>query len=248
MTITPLSPSRHPGRAAISPASATLRRQRPPAPPSVGKTWSTEDQITAPIASRAAQTSTPLVTQPSPCPQLTIQIKQRRQIRHRSTPAPVRTPSAVSSLEAFRTPASVRLLTPASGRRPKTLNDSRRSISPETAKTHPITGSRAYSITSRRSTRAAATAQFADSVEEVGFARWLRHSRWPRMALTRGWPPHIAAGLNGDQQHFLRFWAVAASGIRRGRRSARVIRPVELEDAFGGRTAFRPLRWQREVW
>jgi len=38
-----------------------------------------------------------------------------------------RTPSAVSSPEAFRTPASAHLITPVPGRRPKTLNDSGRS-------------------------------------------------------------------------------------------------------------------------
>ena len=36
----------------------------------------------------------------------------------------MRTPPAVSSLEAFRTPAFVQPLTPVAGRRPKTLNDS----------------------------------------------------------------------------------------------------------------------------
>jgi hypothetical protein len=80
-----------------------------------------------PSASRAAKTSAPLVTQPSSCPQPTNQIKQRRQIPHRSAPASVRTPPAVSSLEAFRTPASVHPRTPVTGRRPKTLNVSCRS-------------------------------------------------------------------------------------------------------------------------
>src|SRR5207245_7698057 len=74
-------------------------------------------------------TSAPLVTQPSSCPEPTNLIKQRRQIPHRSTPASVRTPPAVSSLEAFRTPASVHPLCPVTGRRPKTLNDSGRSRS-----------------------------------------------------------------------------------------------------------------------
>src|SRR5690348_3682344 len=110
MTITPLSPSPSPipPDAAISPAPATLRRQRPSAPPSAAKTWNIECQIPAPIASTAAKTSAPLVTQPSSCPEPTNQIKQRRQIPHRSTPASVRTPPAVSSLEVFRTPASVK--------------------------------------------------------------------------------------------------------------------------------------------
>jgi len=73
-----------------------------------GKTWSIEYQITAPIASKVAKTSAPLVSQPSSCPEPTNQIKQRRQIPHRSTPTSVRTQPAVSSLEAFRTPACVR--------------------------------------------------------------------------------------------------------------------------------------------
>jgi hypothetical protein len=76
-----------------------------------------------PIASREAKAAATLVNQPSPCPQVTNQINQRRQITHRSTPASVRTPPAVSSLEAFRTPASVRLLTPcpAGVRKPLTI-------------------------------------------------------------------------------------------------------------------------------
>src|SRR5438105_4924964 len=69
-----------------------------------------------------ANANPPLVTQPSSCPEPTNQIKQRRQIPHRSTPASVRTPPAVSSLEAFPTPASVHPLCPVTGRRPKTLN------------------------------------------------------------------------------------------------------------------------------
>src|ERR1700720_1332548 len=41
---------------------------------------------------------------------------------HRPTPLPAQTPPAVSSLEAFRTPASENLITSVNGRRPKTLN------------------------------------------------------------------------------------------------------------------------------
>src|SRR3984893_9431143 len=43
---------------------------------------------------------------------------------HSPTAPPTQTPPAVSSLEAFRTPASVHALAPVTGRRPKTLNDS----------------------------------------------------------------------------------------------------------------------------
>ena len=109
MTMTPLSPSPNtaPTNLAISPAAPTLRRQRPSTPPSADKTWSTEYQITAPIPSTAAKTSAQLVAQPSSCPEPTNQIKQRRRIPHRPTPASVPTPPAVSSFEAFRTPASV---------------------------------------------------------------------------------------------------------------------------------------------
>src|SRR6516162_8937814 len=44
---------------------------------------------------------------------------------HRPTPLPAQTPPAVSSPEAFRTPASEHLVTPLTGRRPKTLNNKR---------------------------------------------------------------------------------------------------------------------------
>src|SRR6201993_4422544 len=42
---------------------------------------------------------------------------------HRPTLPPAQTSPAVSSFEAFRTPASVRPLAPLTGRHPKTLND-----------------------------------------------------------------------------------------------------------------------------
>src|SRR6516165_5724924 len=94
MTMTPLSPSPTPlpPDVAISPATPTLRRQQPSTPPSADKTWSTEYPITVPIPSRAAKTGARLVAQPSSCPEPTNQIKQRRQIPHRPTPASVRTP------------------------------------------------------------------------------------------------------------------------------------------------------------
>ena len=53
---------------------------------------------------------------------------QTRALNPHSPTAPTdATPPAVSSLEAFRTPASVHALAPVTGRRPKTLNDSGRS-------------------------------------------------------------------------------------------------------------------------
>src|SRR6516164_7157459 len=93
MTMTPLHPPTPlPPNVAISPAAPTLRRQRPSTPPSADKTWSTEYPITVPNPSRAAKTGARLVAQPSSCPEPTNQIKQRRQIPHRPTPASVRTP------------------------------------------------------------------------------------------------------------------------------------------------------------
>src|SRR6516225_7189198 len=70
----------------------TFRRQPPSAPPAADQTWSTKYHITAPVPSRAAKTSARLVAQPSSCPEPANQIKQRRQIPHRPTPASVRTP------------------------------------------------------------------------------------------------------------------------------------------------------------
>jgi hypothetical protein len=94
---------------------------------SAGKTSSAEYQTTMPIASRAAKTGAPLVTQPSSLFGTDKSDQAPGANPHRSTPASVRTSPAVSSLEAFRTPASVHPLTPVTGRRPKTLNDSGRS-------------------------------------------------------------------------------------------------------------------------
>jgi hypothetical protein len=80
MTMTPPSPS---------PVTASVRRRyltdtghaSPTATVSAafaGKTWSIERQITRPIASRAAKTSAPLLTQPSSCPEPTNQITQQQ--------------------------------------------------------------------------------------------------------------------------------------------------------------------------
>jgi hypothetical protein len=81
----------------ISPAPATCRRRQPSAPPSAGKTSSIEYQITVLIASRVATTGAPLVTQPS---SLFETDRPPAANPHRSTPASVRPPPAVSSLEA----------------------------------------------------------------------------------------------------------------------------------------------------
>ena len=80
---------------------------------------SVEYQITAPIASAVVKTGAAPLAQPSPYPEPTNQIKQRRQIPH-SVGA---NSPAVSSLEAFRTSA-VQPLRPVTGRHPKTLSES----------------------------------------------------------------------------------------------------------------------------
>src|SRR5947208_8375492 len=72
----------------------------------------------------ASKTGSPLVIQPSHLFTTDKSDQAPTPNPHRSTPASVRTPPAVSSLEAFRTPASVHPLAPVPGRRPKTLNDS----------------------------------------------------------------------------------------------------------------------------
>ena len=77
------------------PVDAAVERNRRCAwisSPSAGKTRSVEYQITAPIASAVIKTGAAPLAQPSPYPEPTNQIKQRRQIPHRPTPASARTP------------------------------------------------------------------------------------------------------------------------------------------------------------
>ena len=108
------------------PVDAAVERNRRCAwisSPSAGKTRSVEYQITAPIASAVIKTGAAPLAQPSPYPEPTNQIKQRRQIPQTDTSVGANSP-AVSSLEAFRTPASVQPLRPVTGRHPKTLNES----------------------------------------------------------------------------------------------------------------------------
>ena len=95
MTITPLSPSPTP-----LPPTSLSHRQRPRFADSdrqrrlrPAKPGALEYQITAPIASRAAKTGARARSlNRRPCPEPTNQIKQRRQIPHRPTPASAPTP------------------------------------------------------------------------------------------------------------------------------------------------------------
>ena len=115
-------PSLHRSDADISPATAALRPQQLLAPASTTKTQITQHGITVPVAPTVLKTTVAALAQPS----LPIESQKSDQTPalnlHSLTPPPVRTPPAVSSLEAFRTPASVPPLAPAPGRHPKTLN------------------------------------------------------------------------------------------------------------------------------
>jgi hypothetical protein len=111
------------------------RRQRagqrqPSTPPSTAKAKITQCDITVSVAPAVTKTTVAALTQP-PFPFQSENSDQTPALNlHSLTPPPVRTPPAVSSLEAFRTPASVHPLAPAPGRHPKTLNDFRRSRDP----------------------------------------------------------------------------------------------------------------------
>src|SRR5215469_17778034 len=128
MTITPSRhpPSPSPCDAAIPPALATRRRQRPSALPSAGKSRRIEYHITKPIA--------PTATKTSPAGHSTVVLSgtdksdQAAAANSPQTDTSVAANSpALSSFQAFRTPASVHPLTPVTGRRPKTLKVSGRS-------------------------------------------------------------------------------------------------------------------------
>jgi hypothetical protein len=118
-------------------------------PSSAGKTSSIEYRITGPIAFKAAKTGALLVTQPSSLFATNTSDQAPAANPHRSTPASVRPPPAVSSLEAFRTPASVHPLAPVPGRRPKTLNDSSRSPDRDRAQGSTLPGRLARLVASR---------------------------------------------------------------------------------------------------
>src|SRR5204862_3398688 len=82
--------------------------------------------ITFPSAARATDSTVALLARPPSQPEIEKSNQTRALNPHSPTAPPTQTPPAVSSLEAFRTPASVHALAPVTGRRPKTLNDSGR--------------------------------------------------------------------------------------------------------------------------
>src|SRR6202030_4000827 len=110
-------------QADISPATASLRQPQLSAPTSTAKTQIAHYNTTVPTLHTATRTNAAVITQPSSL----FETERSGHIPalnpHRPTPLPARTPPAVSSLEAFRTPASENLITSVNGRRPKTLNN-----------------------------------------------------------------------------------------------------------------------------
>jgi hypothetical protein len=97
-------------------------------PPSAAKAQITQCDITVSVAPAVLKTTVAALAQP-PFPFESEQSDQTPALNlHSLTPPLVRTPPAVSSLEAFRTPASVQPLAPAPGSHPKTLNDSGRAL------------------------------------------------------------------------------------------------------------------------
>jgi hypothetical protein len=113
--------------AGCSPALATLRPPQPSAPPSTTKTQITGRDIALPFAPGVTNTTVAVLARPPSQSDINKSNHTRAPNPHSPTAPPAQTPPAVSSLEAFRTPASVHPLTPERGRRPKTLNDTGRS-------------------------------------------------------------------------------------------------------------------------
>src|ERR1700756_3155187 len=107
----------------LPPATATLCRWHPQPRPRPPKPTSFSTPARGPRHARQPKSPTPLPIQPG---------SSVRERPSRAEP-PIKSPQpdaaagayspAVSSFEAFRTPASVQPLAPLTGRRPKTLND-----------------------------------------------------------------------------------------------------------------------------
>jgi hypothetical protein len=114
-----------PFQADLSPATAPLRQSQLSAPPATAKTQIALDKATVPIRYTAIKANAAVITQPSSPFETESPGHPPALNPHRLTLLPAQTPPAVSSFEAFPTPASVRSLTPVSGRRPKTLNITR---------------------------------------------------------------------------------------------------------------------------
>src|SRR5206468_1531883 len=79
-------------------------------------------------AARATDSTVAVLARPPSQHEIEKSNQTRALNPHSPIAPPTQTPPAVSSLEAFRTPASVHALAPVIGRRPKTLNDCGRSV------------------------------------------------------------------------------------------------------------------------
>ena len=118
---------RHPtlqrqSQADITPATAALRQPQLSAPPSTAKTPIPHYKTTVLILCTANKTNAAVITQPSSLFQTGAPAPRSTLNPHRPTPLPAQTPPAVSSPEAFPTPALECAPLSVTGRRPKTLN------------------------------------------------------------------------------------------------------------------------------
>src|SRR6516164_5785486 len=103
-------------------ATATLRQRSLSAPPSTAKTQIPHYNTTVLILHTATWTNAGATAQPSSLFQTGGSGPTSTLNPHKPIPPPAQTPPAVSSLEAFRTPARGRVALSVTGRRPKTLN------------------------------------------------------------------------------------------------------------------------------
>src|SRR6202023_3140023 len=95
--------------------------------PSTAKTQIARRNITFPSAARATDSTVAVLARPPSQPEIQKTNQTPALNPHSPTAPPTQTPPAVSSLEAFRTPASMHALAPVTGRHPKTLNEAGRS-------------------------------------------------------------------------------------------------------------------------
>src|SRR5207244_11943453 len=106
-----------------STVTPTPRRRQPSAPPSAAKTQIARRNIAFPSAARATDSTVAVLARPPSQHEIEKSNQTRALNPHSPIAPPTQTPPAVSSLEAFRTPASVHALAPVIGRRPNTLNE-----------------------------------------------------------------------------------------------------------------------------
>src|SRR6201993_1592433 len=112
----------------IPPATATLCRWHPQPRPRPPKTQILQHAGTGPTARTPTKLTDPATHSSRQFRPRAAKSRRTSPLNpHRPTLPQAHTPAAVSSFEAFRTPASVNPLAPVPGRHPKTLNVSGRS-------------------------------------------------------------------------------------------------------------------------